>query len=189
VTELVAKLGDLRTIGLAGYRLSAKIPSEREIQRSLDRVLDSTKLCALATVDPRGRPHDCHVYFAYSPTLEIYFWSSPKSNHCRHLRTNPSMAVSVYDSRQELGGPSQGLAMDGLCRETRGVSRGRAERLYARRFPAYRVWRRQVQPGDAALGMRFFRFVPRRFKLSDDTRLGLGVIIAGSLNVNRKGTK
>jgi uncharacterized protein YhbP (UPF0306 family) len=185
---LVAKLVNLRIIGLTGQPLSGKGPFERRVRRSLVRVLDSTKLCALATVDSRGHAHSCHVYFAYSPTLEFYFWSSPKSNHCRHLRTSPSMAVSVYDSRQDLGGPSQGVAMDGMCRETRGESRRRAERVYGDRFPAYRVWRRQVQPGDPAARMRFFQFVPRRFKLCDDTRLGPGIAVAGSVLRRREGT-
>jgi uncharacterized protein YhbP (UPF0306 family) len=185
----MARLVNLRRIDSTGSRMSGKRPSEREVRGSLIRVLGSTKLCALATVDPRGRAHSCHVYFATAPTLEFYFWSNPESNHCRHLRTNPSMALSVYQSRQDLGRPSQGLAMHGLCREARGELRGRAERVYGDRFPAYRIWRRHVQPGDPARAMRFFQFVARQFKLYDDTRLGPGVAVTGSFRSHHKETK
>lgn len=189
VADTIVRLVNLRAIDAGGDPLSAKSPSEGQVRRSLLSILARTKLCALATVDSRRSAHSSHVYFAYSPDLMVYFLSDPKSNHCRHLRTNPSMSVSVYDSRQRWGGPDRGIAMYGLCRELRGGSRDRAELFYGGRFPAYRSWRREVLPDDEGAKWRFFGFVPRHVKVFDEIRLGTGVFVTASVQVDRKKTK
>jgi uncharacterized protein YhbP (UPF0306 family) len=152
-------------------------------------ILERTPLCSLATVDSRKRAHISHVYFAHSTELELYFLSDPNSRHCRHLRINSSMAVSVYDSRQRWGGPDRGLALHGVCREVRGKSLMEAEAIYGSRFPAYRTWRRTVRPGDAATKWRFFQFVAGRVKVFDEPRLGTGVFVTASVRAKDRRTK
>lgn len=182
-------LANLRMIGAGGLPLNVRHPSERRVRSSVWSILEGTPLCALATVDSRKCAHSSHVYFAYSTELEIYFLSDPNSRHCRHLRSNPLIAVSVYDSRQRWGGPDRGLALHGVCREARGKSRGRAEEIYGNRFPAYRSWRRKVRPGDEATKWRFFRFVPGRIKVFDEPRLGTGVFVTASVRAEDERTK
>jgi hypothetical protein len=175
------QLVNLRAVGPDGLPISAKGLSEKKVLRSLSRILEGTTLCSLATVAPRRRAHSCHVYFAYSPGLELFFLSDPDSNHCRHLSGNPSMSVSVYDSTQRWGGTDRGLALYGTCRETRGRIRAEAVKAYRRRFSAFREWRKQVQPDDPAAKWRFYRFVPRRIKVFDETSLGTGVFAVASV--------
>jgi uncharacterized protein YhbP (UPF0306 family) len=178
---LTVRLANLRTVDAGGRPLRVGRRSEKRVRSSVRSILERTPLCSLATVDSRGRAHSSHVYFAYSAECDIYFMSDPNSKHCRHLRNNPSMAISVYDSRQRWGRPDRGVAFHGVCREATGRRRADAESVYGRRFPAYRAWRRTVRPGDAASKWRFFRFVARRVKIFDEPRLGTGVFVTASV--------
>jgi uncharacterized protein len=181
------RLANIRTIGAGGLPIPVGPLSEQRVRSSLFRILDRTPVCSLATVGPENHAHSSHVDFAYSARLELYFLSDPASRHCRHLETNPSMAVSVYDSQQRWGGPDSGLALYGLCRMARGASHARAEAVYAARFRQYRGWRRKVRPGDEAAKWRFFRFVARRVKVFDEDRLGAGVFVIASVRANPLG--
>jgi len=181
--EFLVHLAGLRTVGSGGSPLpSAQIGlSERLVLRSLFQILEKTSLCSLATVNPDGGSQICHVYFAYSPTLELYFLSDPESRHCTNLRTNSSMAVSVFDSTQRWGGKDRGIALYGMCRATKKGDVERAEQTYARRFQAYTKWWATLKSDDEARGLRSFRFRPEKVKVFDETKLGAGVFVVGSI--------
>jgi uncharacterized protein YhbP (UPF0306 family) len=181
--EFAVHLAGLRAIGSGGSLLSSaqRRLSEARVLRSLFQTLEKTSLCSLATVNPDGRSHICHLYFAHSPTLELYFLSDPESRHCTNLKTNSSMAVSVFDSTQRWGGRDRGIALFGACRTTDGGEAKRAERVYARRFQAYTRWRATLKSDDVDQGLRFFRFAPKRVKIFDETKLGAGVFVVGSV--------
>ena len=170
----------LHTVGAGGAPVEPSTVTTTKVRRSLVAIVGHTRLCALATVAPGSRAHGAHVYFAHSPRFDIYFLSDPDSNHCRHLKRNPSMSVSVYDSTQHWGGPDRGVTFYGRCAEARGRSRSLAERYYSDRFVAYRRWREGVRPGDETARWRFYRFVPIRFKVFDEHSLGSGVFVVGS---------
>lgn len=152
-----------------------------KVFESLLGVLSRTTLCSLATIGPGRTAHSCHVYFAFSRELHLYFLSDPNSAHCRHLTTNPSMAVSVYDSTQTWGGPDRGVALWGICRETRGKGSAWAEDVYGRRFKAYAKWRAGLNSDDEATTWRFYRFVAARVKAFDETKFGPAVFVVASV--------
>lgn len=127
------------------------------------RLLDQSKLCAIATVSPGRRAHINTAYFAWGPRFEIVWWSAPEARHSRNIRANPSVAVGVYRSTQTWGGADHGIQIFGSARELRGRSAHAAERLYADRFRAY--------SGDVG-AYRFYRLRPRRLKLFDEHALG-----------------
>src|SRR5207245_508273 len=104
--------------------------SDDRIRRSSARVLRENVLCSMSTVAPGNRPHINTAYFAYTPELMVYFLSDPSSRHCRNLKRNPSLAMTIFRSAQEWGGEDRGLHLFGICRQTRGggARRGRATR-------------------------------------------------------------
>jgi len=127
------------------------------------RLLDESKLCAIATVSPGTRAHVNTAYFAWGPAFEIVWLSAPEARHSRNIRANPSAALAVYRSTQNWGDSDHGIQLFGTARELRGRDAVVAERLYAARFKAY----------EADLdAYRFYRFRPRRIKLFDEHALG-----------------
>jgi hypothetical protein len=165
--------------------MHGRAPAPAALLRSLTSILDSTSLCALATVAPGPRAHGSHVCFARSAELEVYFLSDPRSNHARRLEENPSMAVSVFDSHQRWGGPDRGAALDGTCRALAGRAAARAEAIYGRRFAAYPRWKAATSPGEAALRWRFFGFRPSRAKVFDEPAFGEGVFVTARVRPAR----
>ncbi|TMF65870.1 MAG: pyridoxamine 5'-phosphate oxidase family protein [Chloroflexi bacterium] len=144
-------------------RLIAKHPSASRLVAMTRRLLDQSKLCAIATVSPGTRAHVNTAYFAWGPLFEIVWLSAPEARHSRNIRANPSAAVAVYRSTQTWGGSDRGIQLFGRARELRGGDARAAERLYAARFNAY----------DADLdAYRFYRLRPRRIKLFDEHVLG-----------------
>jgi uncharacterized protein YhbP (UPF0306 family) len=127
------------------------------------RLLEQSKLCAIATVSPEQRAHVNTAYFAWGPTFEIVWLSAPEARHSRNIRANPSVAVAVYRSTQTWGRSDRGIQLFGRARELRGRSARAAEQLYADRFSAYN------RDLDA---YRFYRFRPRRLKLFDEHAVG-----------------
>ena len=177
------RLVGVRSIGPDGLPIPARNFNHSQVFRSLFTIMDSTELCSLSTVTPRGTAHSAHVYFAYSSSLELYFLTDPNSVHCTNLRTKPSMAVSIYDSTQQWGKGSgdKGVALYGRCRMTRGIETRAAEEAYGGRFREYAAWR--VGPGydEMAEKWRFYKFTSSRIKVFDEPRFGRAVFITASV--------
>jgi uncharacterized protein YhbP (UPF0306 family) len=142
------------------------------------RLLDASTLCAIATVSPAGRPHVNTAYFAWTRGFDLVWLSEPSARHSLNLRTNPGAAIAVYDSDQRWGEADRGIQLFGSVREAAGPTARDAERVYARRFPAYA----RTDLGD----YRFYRFRAGRMKLFDEHALGPGVFVTA--RVDRRGT-
>jgi uncharacterized protein YhbP (UPF0306 family) len=137
------------------------------------RLLDSSTLCAIATVSPRGRAHVNTAYFAWSRELELVWISEPDARHSRNLAANSSAAIAVYDSTQVWGNPDRGIQLFGSAREVRGAAAREAERLYSRRFPRF--------ADTDVSAYSFYRFRPRRLKVFDEAELGGGVFVTAAV--------
>lgn len=155
---------------------SSKHPPSVRLAAIARRLLDESKLCAIATVSPGGRAHINTAYFAWGQNFEIVWLSAPDARHSRNVRANPLAAVSVFRSTQTWGGLDKGIQLFGRARELRGRAALDAERLYAKRFRAYE--------GDLP-AFRFYRLATRRMKLFDERALGGGTFV--TVKVQRDG--
>ena len=149
-------------------RRTAKHPAASALVAMTRRLLDQSKLCAIATVSPGARAHVNTAYFAWGPAFEIVWLSEPEARHSRNIRANASCAVAVYRSTQTWGGGDHGIQLFGTARELRGRDARMAEELYAARFKAY------AADLDA---YRFYRLRPRRIKLFDEHTLGGATLV------------
>lgn len=153
---------------------SSKHRSSSRLAAIARRLLDESKLCAIATVSPGGRAHVNTAYFAWSPEFQVVWLSAPDARHSRNLRANGSAAAAVFRSTQSWGGSDRGIQVFGRARELRGHASLEAERLYAKRFRAYE--------GDLP-AFRFYRLATRRMKLFDERVLGGGTFVTVSVGV------
>ncbi len=151
--------------------------SKNRVRRSLFEILRSNVLCSIATVTQAGRAHINTAYFGYSDKPELYFLSYPDSAHCKNLLRNSSMAVTVFKSAQIWGKPDRGVQLFGTCHEATGRWVEKAESIYSRRFPGYAKWRDQIQKGEGAFRLKFYRFVPTEAKILDEKQFGAGTFV------------
>jgi len=160
--------------------------SDDRIRRSISRILRENVLCSMSTVAPGNRPHVNTAYFAYTPELVLYFLSDPSSRHCRNLKRNPSLAMTIFRSAQVWGGEDRGLQLFGICRQTRGRGAREAERCYAARFLPYAKWMKGLSPAErrqAALlrSYAFYRFLPGRIKILDEREFGGAMFVTAAV--------
>src|SRR6266508_3119196 len=94
--------------------------ARQRIRSSIMQVLKANTLCSMATVTPNHHAHINPAYFCCSQDLEIFFLSDPTSLHCRNLESNPSMAMTIFDSSQNWGGSDRGIQLFGTCRQATG---------------------------------------------------------------------
>lgn len=118
------------------------------------------------------------VYFAWSPQLDLAWISEPRAKHSQNLGENGSAAIAVCDSRQSWGGSDRGIQLFGRARNVKGAAADDAEKLYAKRFAAYRS-------SDLA-EYRFYVFRPQRVKLFDELELGAGVFVTARVSRDRR---
>ena len=151
---------------------SSNHPPSSRLAAIARRLLDDSKLCAIATVSSGGRAHINTAYFAWGTRYEIVWLSAPDATHSRNVRATGSAAVAVFRSTQTWGGSDRGIQVFGRARELRGPLSLEAERLYAKRFRAYE--------GDLP-AFRFYRLATRRMKLFDERVLGGGTFVTVSV--------
>jgi uncharacterized protein YhbP (UPF0306 family) len=143
--------------------------AEKRMTEAAHRLLEASKLCAIATVTPRNDAHVNTAYFAWTPEWRLLWLSDPGATHSRNIRTNGSAAVAVYDSNQSWGKADSGIQLHGSVRQLAGSEASDAEQIYARRFP--------VEPS----AYRFFEFRARRLKLFDEAALGPGTFVTAAV--------
>src|SRR6184192_4966020 len=98
-------------------RLIAKHPSASRLAAMTRRLLDQSKLCAIATVSPGPRAHVNTAYFAWGPSYEIVWLSAPEARHSRNVRTAGAAAIAVFRSTQTWGESDRGIQLFGRARE------------------------------------------------------------------------
>ncbi len=156
---------------------------QRLVMKSILRILRGNILCSMSTVTREKRAHINHAYFCYSKDLELYFLSDPSSLHCRNLLTNPSMAMTIFNSSQKWGGPDRGMQLFGTCSEAKGSRMAKAGHLYGKRFLAYGKWRTRQEKNNQLrrFRYRFYRFVPKQVKILDEREFGAGVFLIAAI--------
>lgn len=135
----------------------------------------------MATVTPEGVAHINTAYFSYSDKLELYFWSHPESLHCRNLRNNGSMAMTIFSTLQPWSSPGQGVQLFGTCETISGSSADEAERSYGGRFEGYDDWKATLKSDNLGRQYRFYRFNVAAVKILDEKSLGDGVFVRASI--------
>lgn len=153
------------------------------IQRSVMQILESVSLCSIATI---GGPNQAHIntaFLVYTDYLTFYFWSDPRTQHCRNIHLNGRAAMCVFDSNQTWGEPLAGLQFFGMAQRTRGEEEDQAGRWYAKRFPRYKGFLDSLKENERlALVSRFYRFTPDRLKVLMDREFGEEVYVEARIH-------
>ena len=179
-------IGAFSVTDVAGRPLESAAISRDRIHERVLGLLEATALCLIATVTPERTAHSNIAFFAFSDALEIFFLSHPMSQHCRNLRSNASVSLTVFSSEQRWADPGRGIQLFGTAEEVSGPAAQHAERWYDARFPAYHEWRASLAEGDPAREYRFYRVTVGALTILDEERLGDAVLIRGT--VVRDGT-
>ena len=140
-------------------------PTPPEIRAALLAILEDARLLTLATVSPAGFAHASIAAFAFESDLRIRSVSPVDTEHSRNLESNPSAAVTVFDSRQDRVA-RRGAQLFGTMTALTGDAADRALAHFALRFPDVTD---RAPHGSGGRGI--YEFVPERAKVFDEERL------------------
>jgi len=126
-------------------KLAYKEPSHDDafLNEVIGEILNDNKLMSVATVQGT----DSYIntaYFAVNSRLDLFFLSSPETQHSLNIAANASVAVSIYDSCQEWDKPKKGLQLFGTCELAKGTDFLQGGALYMQRFSGLKKWIRHV---------------------------------------------
>jgi uncharacterized protein YhbP (UPF0306 family) len=144
-----------------------------EERAALAELLGMNRLLALSTVSPTGDAHVNTAFFAPDQSFTLFMLSPPGTEHARHLRTNPSAAVSVFDSHQTHH-QRRGAQLFGRMSQLDGADAESAFGVFGARFDDIRAIGPSAADVFARTGLRFFALVPQRAKVFDELRLQKG---------------
>lgn len=114
-----ASLVNIQAVDVTGAPIPSEPPSGNQVRRSVNQILETNVLCSNATTTCDNRAPINTAYFCYSEELELYFLSHPGSLHCRNIRTNPSVAMTIFSSSQKWTDPSVRVQLFGSCIQAR----------------------------------------------------------------------
>lgn len=142
---------------------------DSQTDKQITAFLEAHRTAALATVDADGRPHAANVQYVSDDGLNLYWVSSPGSEHSLHLADRPDAALTVY---AHVDAPDQihGVQMHGraeVLSDTAAVTLVRA--LYEATYP----FAAEPPYRDAVAAQSFYRFQPTWLRWIDN-RQGFG---------------
>jgi uncharacterized protein YhbP (UPF0306 family) len=170
-------LNILRIVDPAGVPILTSRITNKQIQRSVYRLLDENVLCSMASITPECRAHINTAYFSYTRDLKVYFFSHPNALHCQNILSNPSMALAIFSSNQTWGNPDCGLQLLGMCKQVAGREVNKVDKLYGKRFAKYTAWKSNFTSDSSGQDYRFYRFNTSELKVFDEKEFGAGIFV------------
>lgn len=113
-----------------------------ENKNELEYFLKQQKLLALSTVDEHNNPWICNVYYSVDSELNLFFVSSPESNHGQHLNKNSQVAFSIAWFDQENLGNRKAVQGTGICERVKQKSE--VLRLLENHYKYYPSWKSTI---------------------------------------------
>jgi len=137
--------------------------------------LSGTKIASISCVrevDGLARPWVFSAFFAFDPSVMLYFLSPLTTEHAASIQVRPEVALTVCDTQQTADAGRVGLQAVGDCWLAEGSSLDRGLEVYRRRFPATaRVLQSQETFAASGWESRMWVVALETVKLFDECRL------------------
>jgi uncharacterized protein len=158
-------------------RIEGDSCSADALRDSLRGILEDTILFTLATLerdkDGTVNPWTNTAYFAWTEDFRLHFLSPPSSRHCRNIADNPSIALTVFDTRQSGEGGKVGLQAAGRCARSTGSQLEKALRSYQARFDGFdKVIAEPADFDKTAMESRLYTVTLTSVKVFDEPAFG-----------------
>lgn len=157
--------------------------SDELINKSLSEILEANTLLSMATVRGSHEPWVNTVYFAYNEKLDFYFMTPNDTQHCNNLKSNNSVALSIFDSHQQPTEKKRGLQLFGNWELSLGETLVEGTKLYRQRFPWLSNYIKDVKDWETtALHSRIYVAHVKQMKAFDEVLFGPEVWVISSLS-------
>lgn len=148
--------------------------SDEKLNKSISSILDLNTLLSMATIKDKNESYINTVYYAYNDKLNFYYLSPPDTQHSKNLEKNSSVAVSIFDSRQNPPTINKrGLQIFGDCKLAKGIDLIDGFKQYSIRYSS--ILKYIKKPGDLLkkiIHSKLYFFKPASIKIFDEVTFG-----------------
>lgn len=111
----------------------------KSVKKELIEFIKNQKLLVLSTVDEKGNPWVCNVYYSADNDLNLFFVSPTDTKHSQHIAENPQVAFSIpwYDEKNLAN--RKAIQGTGICK--RITSANEIIRLLKNHYKYYPLWK------------------------------------------------
>lgn len=145
----------------------------KELHDSILEILEENILLSMATIKDGNQSYINTAFFCFNKYLEFYILTNPKSQHCRNLLSNKSVALAIFNSHQPWTEDVKGLQLRGECELAKGKKLLEGTTLYLKRFAALGEWIKH--PKDFSMGVietKLYVIRTNWLQLYDSARFG-----------------
>jgi uncharacterized protein YhbP (UPF0306 family) len=109
--------------------------------------LKTQSTLVLSTVTELGEPHSAALFYLVGESLELYWLSSPSSEHSLHLVCHPNASAAVFRATEEWS-QIAGIQARGTVERVAGKARRTIVAAYCKRFHLGRLFSIAVLQSD-----------------------------------------
>lgn len=154
----------MKTLDDENYSLS-------EARESLQEIAEENELLALATVSENSEAFNATAFYVFDDDFNFYILTEPDTDHAENLEQNPSISLSIYDSRQSWSDQKKGLQVFGQAEKVSRENMEKVLELYLERFPGLGEW--VSEPEEMGnIDSEFYVIRPERIKIFDEKEFG-----------------
>ena len=143
-----------------------------QISESINRVLEGSTLCSIATVNEQCAPHVNTCFFSYTQDLELFVFTSPHTIHAKNIDNRSACAVNVFSTDQKIGDDLLGAQLFGTAHKLNTTSGLRAFNNYVIRFPVLLSWAASWDAILKGFESRFYKIIINSGKILDEKAFG-----------------
>jgi uncharacterized protein YhbP (UPF0306 family) len=160
--------------------------SNEVLNQSISDILNDNILLNLATIKSLNRPWISTLHFTYDAEMKLYVFTSPVSEHSKHIEKHSSVAVAIADSTQSPDIRKRGIQFTGKCRLAKEAELQTCINLYTARFPWFRKYIEKPEDFErSSLDSRFYIIEPRAIKVFDEVVFGSEIWIEAQIPRNK----
>lgn len=140
------------------------------MEKSLRIFLEGQKVLTLATTDENNDPWVANVYYSLTKTNQLFFASSPDTNHSKHVFAKGTVAFSVSWFNPDNIGDRVAVQGKGICEKlTDPITAIKFLKTHYSFFPTWGEVLTNKQIREQILNARFYVITPTYIKFWNDT--------------------
>lgn len=135
--------------------------------------LKSKKLLVISTVDGKGNPWTCNVYFSVDKDLNLFFVSPTDTKHSQHIANHPKISFSIPWFDEKNLGNRKAVQGIGTCKKVTNASQ--ILRLLKNHYKYYPLWKTVITykaMREKLIESRPYVIAPTYMKYWDDELFG-----------------
>jgi uncharacterized protein YhbP (UPF0306 family) len=150
------------------YSSVGKMTDQDSLKSSICRYLAGHTTLSLATCH-NSQPWATDLFYASDDDCRLYFVSSGKTLHCKHIAANPHVSASIsgeVDAWENI----KGLQLDGVVDVVPEPERDRVAETYLTKFPALKKLHKASEILRSFWESSFYRISPKWIRLIDNSK-------------------